>query len=296
MNLRLSPLVAVALLTLVSCASHKNNEHCMAKIDPLDMSEETLMSTCVVNVLPTTINTDMVVANVPDMTQELVYTLTEKSIDALNSIHHFSVIQSQEALENQDEVNHADYILTSHVEEFILTDDLIETEDGMKDQKHVTTAVTYNLHSSKDNQVIFSNTINMSLLQKTYDPAIIEQSPKFIDLAQHVMDTVARLFKHNFVNEFTPIRIIDINEDGVAILNQPVPIDTSCYVYYPGKFNPSIINNYEDEDGVIKGILKVVETTPNTTYASVMMGYANKNDICRTKFFSEKFGWETIQK
>src|SRR5699024_9541695 len=255
MGFRIQSITLLAVLGLTACTTTTVPDHCIAKIDPFDLSEESYSRTCNVAVMPTTTKNSLLFIDNDAFQKALTHMLTEKATDAVNSVIHFNVVYSEDIGHAEPDAN-VDYILTSNIDEFILTESKNPEDPNLVGQQEITAAITYKLLNATNSTEVSTNTINVGYLNRVYDPEILKtENPATTKIANNIIDDVTNLFKYNFINELNPIRVVDIDENGVVLLSQPLPVGATCHVYYDDNYKAFSINNYLDEDLATKATL-----------------------------------------
>lgn len=287
MNFKAASAIGLAIFTLVSCTSNNDN-HCIGQIDPMDMSEDNLAKVCSINIVPTTLNNKLLyIENEEILPDALITDITTKIGQSLSDIYRFIIVDPQQ--ENAENV--ADYRLESNLDELVMTEDNIENQP-YKIQKEATFSMTYNLISNKTNQNVFSNTVAISLLNRTFNESIVQSYISDPELAEKALGDIVKLFKVNFVNTLNPLRITEINETGDALLNQPALIGTICNIYNPQDYTNAVIEKISNNDDISIGSLQVVDTNAYTSYTKLIAGQAKPYDICKQIYIGSKLAWE----
>lgn len=281
-------LLLAAVLTLASCVS-RSDDHCLAKIDQTDMSLDSITKMCNVKVLSTTFNDKMVYVANEDSLASLPEKVNEQLMNTVASIDRFNVINENELEQHTKETQESiDYVLRSYISEFIVsTSKLNDPKNAKSILAEATVGITYDLISTKNSQIVFTNTINFSYLNNIYDEALFDEKLSNEQLADYVISDISLLLKYNLINKLTPIRVVDIKEDNSVVLNQFIEPGLSCHVYEANAEKNALLNvefseKNETDEGIIASIA-ITEATPVTSLGTVTAGQVNKYDICRIR-------------
>lgn len=286
-------LSTAAILTLASCVS-RSDDHCLAKIDQTDMYLDSITKMCNVSVKPTTFNENMVFVDNSETLEALPTKVNEQLTNTISSIDRFNVVNEEEITEHPN-VN-VDYVLRSYISEFIVsTSKLKDPKDQNSILSEATVGVTYDLISTKNGQVVFTNTINFSYLNNIYDEKSFAEKLSNEQLTDNIIGDISLLLKYNLINKLTPIRIVDVFDDNKVALNQFIEPGLSCHVYSKESEKNALLNvefaqsdeNTAEDEGIIASVA-ITNATPVTSEGVVTTGTVHKNDICRLRISDMK--------